>query len=152
MRIVTSFAAASMISTALSLTAAGAARPQVDQAFYAFWPRFRAAVLADDAKTLRALSAPTLRLPGLTDDAEVKIVPRDQVASLVRTALAQDSGIDLKRVVTGRQFIESTPEMTQPFAPLIAIGGDGAQVGPFEFRRVAQGWRLTGVAIRTDLD
>ena len=128
----------------------GAAAPQLEGSFYAFWPQFRAAALAGDDRALAALAADTIRLPGATDDAAAGSAPRARAGAIVRTALAQDSGIDPDHRVTNREFVAATQRIDRPFAPLIAIGGDGAQVGAFEFRHVAGRWLLTAVFVRTD--
>jgi hypothetical protein len=62
---------------------------QQQAAAQSFWSRFRRAVMADDMKTLRALTARPLLLKGETDSEPVRRVPDSAVSATLQQMLAR---------------------------------------------------------------
>ncbi|WP_347092017.1 hypothetical protein [Sphingomonas parapaucimobilis] len=106
----------------------------------AFWTRFRAAALANDAAAIAAMSAPVVIQHGDLDDSPQSRLSPEQVAPVVAKILAKNDGVD-PQGRTQRQLMEAggSPPKDRSATP------DHYRFGDMEFTRGAKGWQLTAL-------
>ncbi|KQM87356.1 hypothetical protein ASE67_06465 [Sphingomonas sp. Leaf23] len=120
----------------VTATATPAASAQ-EQSFQAFWTKFRAAALANDAAGLAALSAPVVMQHGDLDDSpKVRLNPA-QVGPVLRKLLDNPDNTNGEGQ-TQRQLVEATT--TAKVDPNWAK--DRVRIGDMEFALGKNGWRL----------
>lgn len=112
------------------------AAPAKQMSFAAFWPGFRAAALAHDAATLRAMSRATVISHGELDDDPVRRLPAASVPGAVAALLAAPDDDD----AGGRPLRATLAGKADT-----ALTGGQHRVGPFVFAPGAQGWRLAEI-------
>lgn len=124
---------------AIEATATPAA-PAAGQSLDAFWTRFRAAALANDAAAIAAMSAPVVMQHGDLDDSpKFRLTPR-QVAPVVAKILDKENGTDPEGR-THRQLLQAAASPPKDRSAT----QDHYRVGDLEFTRGADGWRLTAL-------
>lgn len=117
---------------------------QEAQAFAAFWPDFRQALLAQDVDRVTAATRFPLEIRGERDSDPARRRDRGQLGDVLRQALDQDSGMRAEPESV-RQFLQRTPE---PAAGSVEADGSAARVGDFVFERVEGHWQLVRVYLR----
>lgn len=127
--------------------AVAAATPADGEAFAVFWPRFRDALLRGDAAAIDRMSADQVRLPAELEGEPPTMASRAELPALLRKVLSQESQDAAD--VTNRGFVERQQAQTA-FGPGVAIGKNGARIGPFGFDRGSGGWKLIEVIVQPD--
>lgn len=111
------------------------------QSFAAFWPDFRAALLAGDTDRLSRLAQFPLEVHGTLDSDLVRHISRSQFSTVITSILAEDSGLSVTQPETNRALIDRLPQ-ADPKQRGVSISADTARVGPLDFARQAKEWRL----------
>ncbi|MDJ0276639.1 hypothetical protein QLH51_07515 [Sphingomonas sp. 2R-10] len=127
------------VAPAIEATATPAA-PAQEQSLDAFWTKFRAAALSNDAAAIAAMSAPVVMQHGDLDDSPKFRLAPEQVAPVVAKILDKNDGTSLQGR-THRQLLQAA---TSPPKDRSATRDD-YRVGDLEFTRGANGWRLTAL-------
>ncbi|MEH3040493.1 MAG: hypothetical protein PGN21_10580 [Sphingomonas paucimobilis] len=124
-------------ATPVTEATATPAAPAQEQSLQAFWTKFRAAALANDAAAIAAMSAPTVVQRGDLDDSPQRRLSPAQVPAVLAKVLEQPDGVDAADR-TQRQVLQATatPERDEAFPD------NQFRFGNMEFERGAQGWRL----------
>ena len=126
-------------------TVATPAAPAADQSLDAFWTKFRAAALANDAAAIAAMSAPVVMQHGDLDDSpKFRLTPK-QVAPVVAKILDKETGTDPEGR-THRQLLQAAASPPKDRSAT----RDDYRVGDLEFTRGANGWRLTALYYESD--
>ncbi|WP_294321309.1 hypothetical protein [uncultured Sphingomonas sp.] len=124
-------------ATPMAAATATPAAPAQEQAFPAFWTKFRAAALANDAAGIAALSAPVVMQHGDLDDSpKVRLKPA-QVGPVLRKLLDNPDNTNGEGQ-TQRQLVEATT--TAKVDP--SWSKDRVRIGDMEFALGQNGWRL----------
>lgn len=140
----TAVAPATPVTPTMEATATPAA-PAKEQSLDAFWTKFRAAALSNDAAAIAAMSAPVVMQHGDLDDSPRFRLTAKQVPAVVAKILDKDDGTSLQGR-THRQLLQGA---TSPPKDRSATRDD-YRVGDFEFTRGANGWRLTALYYESD--
>jgi hypothetical protein len=129
-------AGAAAVSQPLRAAAPEPKPPAADlSSFAAFWPEFRAALLASNVPALERMTRFPLEVKGELDDEPIRKVDRAKFPKLLQKLLAQKSQNDERRTVREDLQQTATPEMPAP-------DRDNARVNEFDFERVAGQWRF----------
>lgn len=127
-------------ATPLAEATATPAAPAQEQSLQAFWTKFRAAALANDAAAIAALSAPVVMQHGDLDDSPKFRLSPKQVAPVVAKVLEKDDGTDLQGR-THRQLLQAAASPPKDRSAT----KDNYRFGDMEFTRGTGGWRLTAL-------
>lgn len=119
------------------------------QSFDAFWPAFRAAILAGDMEAVAGMTRLPIEVRGELDREPVRRAARSEMPRLLERALASDTGLSLRAPLTNRKLIERLEPPVQVTHGVVWTE-DSARVGAFAFGRTNAGWRLQQVYLPSD--
>jgi len=148
-------AAACLLGAACSVGSSSADARQappvaaVAESFAAFWQPFRTALLAGDAGQVATRTRLPLEERGILPDEPARRVARAELDSALKRVLAQDSGMGRRTILTNRDLVAQTADVSRA-APGLQVIGDSARLGGLEFARERRRWRLIRIYIAED--